>query len=154
MNTTLGRTRTPWHLWVLAIVGLLWFAGGANDYVQTKLENTGYLGMMADSVGVPVETILDYYGNFPLWVDVCWGLGVWGAIAGGLLLLARSRYAFHAFVVSLIGLAGTTVYTYALSDLPEGLNTTFNTVFTVIICLSVALYAYYAHRMTRAGVLR
>ena len=150
----IGRPKTPWHLWLLAIVGLVWFAGGANDYVQTKLENTEYLGMMSESVGVSVETILDYYGNFPLWVDICWALGVWGSIAGGLLLLVRSRFAFHGFVVSILGLVGTTLYTYVLSDFPEALNTTFSQVFTVIICLSVAGYAYYAWAMTARGVLR
>ena len=149
----LSRPKTPWHLWVLGIVGLIWFAGGANDYVQTKLENAGYLQMMADSVGVSLQTILDYYGNFPLWANVMWALGVWGSIAGGLLLLLRSKFAFHCFIVSLIGLLGTTIYTYT-SDMPPELNTTFSLVFTIIIWVTVAGYAYYSHRMTQAGVLR
>lgn len=149
----LSRTKAPWHLWVLAVVGLIWFAGGANDYVQTKLENTEYLGMMADSVGVPVQVILDYYGNFPLWANIMWALGVWGSIAGGLLLLFRSRFALHAFIVSLVGLLGTTIYTYT-SDMPAELNTTFSLVFTIIIWVTVAFFAYYSHRMTQAGVLK
>ena len=36
---------------LLGIVSLLWFAGGANDYVMTKTQNAAYLGM-ARALGV------------------------------------------------------------------------------------------------------
>lgn len=153
MNDPTVRARTPWHLWVLALVSLAWFAGGANDYVMTKTENAAYLGMAADNMGVSVEDILGYFGGYPLWATVCWALGVWGAVAGSLLLFARSRFAFHAYVVSLIGLAGSTAYTFT-SDIPPEFASTGQLVFTVIIWLSVIGMAYYAARMTKAGVLR
>ncbi|MEO1730939.1 MAG: hypothetical protein AAFR64_09385 [Pseudomonadota bacterium] len=145
--------KAPWHLWVLGIVSLIWFAGGANDYVQTKLVNMDYLGMAADSVGVPVEVIVDYFANYPLWANICWALGVWGAVAGSLLLLLRSRYAFHALIASVIGLLGSTLYAF-ISDIPPELASTFQLVFTVIIWLSVLAMAWYAKAMTKAGVLR
>lgn len=147
------RAKAPWHLWVLGIVSLLWFAGGANDYVMTKTENAAYLGMAADNMGVSVATILDYFNGYPLWATVCWALGVWGAVAGSVLLLFRSRFAFHAFVVSLIGLAGSTAYTFT-SDIPPEFATTGQLVFTVVIWASVFGMAFYANAMTKAGVLR
>ena len=147
------RAKTPWHLWVLGIVSLLWFAGGANDYVMTKTQNAAYLGMAADSMGVSVETILAYFNSYPLWATVCWALGVWGAVAGSILLLLRSRFAFHALVTSLVGLAGSTAYTF-MSDIPPEFATTGQLVFSVVIWLSVFGMALYARAMTRAGVLR
>ncbi len=154
MNTQLGeRPRAPWHLWVLAIVSLIWFAGGAYDYVQTKLVDMDYLQMAADTAGVPVSVILEYFGNYPLWANICWALGVWGAVAGSLLLLARSRFAFHALSASVIGLLGSTIYAF-ISDIPPELASTFQLVFTVLIWLSVLAMAYYARAMTKAGVLR
>jgi len=147
------RAKTPWHLWVLGIVSLIWFAGGANDYVMTKTANTAYLGMAADSMGVSVDMILDYFNGYPLWATVCWALGVWGAVAGSLLLLLRSRFAFHAFAVSLIGLAGSTIYTF-MSDIPPEFATTGQLVFTVLIWASVIGMAAYANAMTKAAVLR
>lgn len=152
MNT-IGKPKTPWHLWVLGIVSLLWFAGGANDYVQTKTENLEYLGWAAESSGVSLEVLLDYFGNWPLWANICWALGVWGAVAGSLLLLLRSRFAFHALVLSLVGLVGSTIYTFT-SDMPDEFKTLFQLVFSIAIWLSVIGLAYYARRMTRAGVLR
>ncbi len=149
----LGKTKAPWHLWVLAILGLLWFAGGANDYVQTQMRNQDYLGMMAESVDVPLQTILDYYGDFPVWADAMWAIGVWGSVLGAILLLARSRFAFHSFIASIIGLIGTTIYTMT-ADMPAALNTTFSLIFTIVIWITVIGFAFYARRMTAAGVLK
>ena len=154
MNTTLGaRAKAPWHLWVLGIVSLLWFAGGANDYVMTKTENAAYLGMAAESMGTSIETILAYFNGYPTWATVCWALGVWGAVAGSILLLFRSRFALHAFIVSLVGLAGSTAYTFT-SDIPPEFASTGQLVFSVIIWVSVIAMALYARAMTGAGVLR
>ena len=120
MNTIVGeRPKAPWHLWAVGLVGLLWFAGGAYDYVQTQSRNMDYIGAAADAVGLPAEVILDYFHSYPLWADICWALGVWGSIAGGVLLLLRSRFAFHALVISLIGLAGSTLYTF-IADVAAG----------------------------------
>ena len=154
MNTIAGeRPKAPWHLWVLGVLSLIWFAGGANDYLQTKLVNMDYLGMAAEGVGVPVEVIIDYFGSYPLWANICWALGVWGAVSGSVLLLLRSRFALHALIASVIGLAGSTAYVFTSNPPPE-LVSTFQIVFTIVVWVSVLAMAYYARRMTANGVLR
>src|SRR3546814_17451825 len=40
MNTTV---KTPWHLWVVGGLSLLWNAIGAFDYTMTKMDNAAYL---------------------------------------------------------------------------------------------------------------
>jgi len=70
------RAKAPWHLWALALASLLWFAGGANDYVMTRTANAAYLGMAAESMGITVQEILAYFADYPLWASVCWALGV------------------------------------------------------------------------------
>ena len=35
--------KTPWHLWAVGIISLLWNAFGAFDYVMTKLKNPAYM---------------------------------------------------------------------------------------------------------------
>lgn len=150
MNTL---AKTPWHLWALGIISLVWFAGGANDYVQMKTENIEYMQAAADASGVPLQTIQDYFGGYPLWASAVWALGVWGAVAGALLLLLRSRFAFHAMLISLFGLLASTAYSFT-SNMPAEMSTPFFWVFSVLIWLSVIGLAYYARRMTAAGVLR
>jgi len=38
---------TPWHIWVVGIVGILWNAGGAMDYVMTQTQNAKYMSSFA-----------------------------------------------------------------------------------------------------------
>ena len=49
------------------------------------------------------QVILAYIDGMPMYAHVGWGLGVWMALLGAILLLMRSRYAVHAFALSLIG---------------------------------------------------
>jgi len=149
----LGTAKAPWHLWVVGFISLLWNGFGANDYTQTQLRNEEYLKQAADGAGVPLQTMLDYYTTFPLWADAAWAMGVWGAVAGSILLLIRNRFAYHAFLVSLLGLAGTTVFTLT-SDIPAELNSSFTWVFTALIWAITIALTVYARRMTARGVLR
>lgn len=153
MNEAIQSAKTPWHLWVIGIVSLLWHFGGAYDYTMTQTRNMEYLATASSNAGIPVETMIGYYTSFPIWADAMWAFGVWGAVAGSVLLLLRSRFAFHAFIVSIIGLVGTTIYT-TTSDLPAELDSTFTWVFTAVIWVVTVLLAYYAKRMTAAGILR
>lgn len=145
--------KTPWHLWVIGLVALLWNSGGAYDYTMTQTRNMDYLATAATNAGVPLDTLVGYYTNFPVWADAMWAFGVWGAVAGSILLLVRSKFAFHAFVLSLVGLLGTTIYTMT-SAIPAELDSPFTWIFTAVIWIATAALAYYARRMTAAGVLR
>src|SRR3546814_16652880 len=76
--------KTPWHLWAVGIVSLLWNAFGAFDYVMTKLRNPEYMAAFT-----PEQQ--SFFYSFPLWANVGWALGVWGSVLGSVLLLGRSR---------------------------------------------------------------
>ena len=93
---TTAEARTPVHLWIIGGLALLWSALGCFDYLMTVTANQTYLGKM------PPDTIA-YMNSLPKWLTAMWALGVWGGLAGSLLLLMRSRYAVWAFALSLIG---------------------------------------------------
>ena len=57
--------RTPWHLWVIGVVALLWNAMGALDYVMTQTRNEEYMSNFTP------EQLSFFYG-FPAWVDAAW----------------------------------------------------------------------------------
>lgn len=152
MNTD-ATAKTPWHLWVIGVVSLIWNGGGAYDYTMTQTRNMDYLTMGAENAGVPVNVMVDYYTTFPAWADAFWAFGVWGAVAGSLLLILRSRFALYGFGLSLIGLIGTTIYTMS-SDIPEALKSPFMYIFSAVIVIVTLLLIYYSRRMTAAGVLR
>lgn len=151
MNTQ--TTSTPWHVWAVGLVTLLWHAGGAFDYTMTQMRNMEYLQTAADGAGVPLAVMLEYFTDWPVWADAAWAFGVWGAVAGSLLLLFRSRFALPAFYVSIAGLALTTFHTLT-SDLPPALNTASMWGFSAIVVIVLLAVIYYSKRMIAAGVLR
>ncbi|WP_341368961.1 hypothetical protein [Yoonia sp. BS5-3] len=141
--------KTPIHLWIIGIVSLLWNAGGAMDYVMTKTNAADYLAAQPEARLLLLE-------GAPGWFSVTWAVGVWFSVFGSLLLLLRSRYAGSAFALSLLGLIGSSIYTYGMADGGSMLATagTMAVVFTFAIPLILIALWLYARAMTKAGVLR
>ena len=102
MNTL--SIKTPWHLWGVGVLSLIWNAFGAWDYTQTQLGNREYIASMMEPMGIDTDAAIAYFSEFPVWLDAAWALGVWGALLGSVLLILRKRLAFMAFMVSLFGL--------------------------------------------------
>lgn len=143
---------TPWHLWVVGIVSLAWNAFGANDYVQTQAGNLDYFRQMSASIGTTPEIALAYFAGFPAWAVFFWALGVWGAVAGSVLLLLRKRWAIHAFAIALAGLAGTTSY-QVITEAPDWASGGFARVMAIVIWSVTTFLLVYAISMRRKGVL-
>lgn len=141
----------PWHLWAVGIVSLLWNAFGALDYTTSQTCNQVYLSSVAKGMGIEPSDMIAFIDSFPAWLTAFWALGVWGAFAGSVLMLFRSRNAVWAFGLSLLGLAVTQVY-QALTPRPEWAEAA--TGMTIVIwCIAVFLLIY-AVSMRAKGVLR
>jgi len=142
-------TKTPIHLWIVGIVSLIWNAGGAIDYVMTRTNVADYMASQ------PAERLM-MFDQAPLWFGATWALGVWFSVIGALLLLARSRFAGAAFALSLIGLAGSSIYSYGIADGGSMVAAagTAAIIFTIAIPVLLLLQWIYARAMTRRGVLR
>jgi len=145
MNRTLSRP-TPAMFWIVAFLSLLWNSFGAFDFTMTNIRDPGYLAQF------PAEMI-QLIDTFPLWAVAAWGFGVWGALAGSLLLLLRSSYAVHAFALSLAGLAVSTVYQWTL-DLPPAMTTPGMIAMNLVIWAGALFLLWYAIRQRKAGILR
>ncbi len=145
MNDTImgARPKTPWHLWVVGILTLLWNSIGGFSYTMTRLGKLADLGMG--------EAEIAYFASHPVWANTFWALGVWGAIAGSVLILLRSRFAIHATLIAILGLLGSNIYQYAMSDIPESLA---SPTLTLLIWGTTLFMLVYAVRMTAKGVLR
>jgi hypothetical protein len=135
------------HLWIVGALATLWNAFGCFDYLMTQTRNEQYLAGFTD----PQRA---YFESFPLWMEAVWALGVWGGLAGSLLLLARSRHAVTAFAVSLAGLALSTVYQYVLNSPPEDMTTGAMVAMNVVIWAVAIGLLVYSLRMRGRGVLR
>jgi len=102
MSDTVNARTTPWHLWVVGAVALLWNGYGGYDYLMSHLQGAAFY----EQVGMS-DAQIAYMAAYPAWMHAVWALGVWGAVAGSVLLLLRSRFAVHAFILSLLGIIGS-----------------------------------------------
>ena len=142
-----GR-RAPWHLWAVGVVATLFNAIGVFDFVMVMARGEDYMASAGMSPGQ-----IAYYRAIPGWVTAVWAIGVFAALAGALLLLARRRAAVGPFVVSLAAFALNLVHMYRLSDGGRVMGTVM-AITSAVIAGQLALLAWYARAMTARGILR
>ena len=138
------RARTPWHLWVVGAVSLLWNAFGCFDFTMTATRNAAYLEPYP-------QEMLDYWFAMPLWVWALWVIGVFGGLFASILLLLRRKLAFPLFAASFLAAAISMLVGTLDTDAPrmEGAG-----VMSAVIVIIAALFVAYAWWMSRRDVLR
>ena len=148
-NLQATPVRAPAHIWAIGVISLLWNSFGCVDYTMSKLDPLGYM----KSVGMSAAEIA-YMLAMPSWLSAFWALGVWGSLAGSVLLLLRSRHAVMAFAVSLVGLAVSQLSHFLDSAMPASMNSGAMMAMNLVIWGSLVCFLWYASRMKAAGVLR
>ena len=141
--------RTPWHLWVVGVLSLLWSLFGAYDFINTVTRGEVYMREMGFD-----QAMIDYFNAMPTWMYVPWTLGVWGAVIGSILLLLRNRFAVIAYVLSLVGALVSLVYGQAIDPPPLAPDQAAMQWMPYVIAVIAAFLAWYAWAMRKRGVLR
>ncbi|CAD5371367.1 conserved membrane hypothetical protein [Rubrivivax sp. A210] len=139
--------KTPWHIWGVGTLALLFNAVGVFDYVMNLAQGPAYLA----SAGMTPEQVA-HYQALPAWMMGVWAIGVFGAFGASLLLLMRRRLALPVFVVSLAAFLVSLFHTYVLSGAGALMGTQMAVTSAVIAVLLLAFTAY-ARRMALRGVL-
>ena len=144
-----GTAKAPWHLWLVGVVALLWNGFGGYDFIMTTTQGEKYFRASGFDQGM-----IDYYNAMPTWMYGPWVLGVWGAVLGSILLLARSRWAVLAFGLSVIGAVFGLIYGKFINPPPAppaGLEAM--AVMPWIITAIAVFLLWYAWTMRKKGVL-
>ena len=144
MSTTYALDRkTPWHLWVAAILTLLWNGSGA---VTIMLAQLGRLpDISADEAA--------YYAAQPLWFVISTSVATFTPVAAGIALLVRSRLAVLLFAISLALILANSIYELA-AGVSRALVNPGAMVVTIIIVAIAILQLAYSNAMKKRGVLR
>ncbi len=145
---TAAPMKTPWHLWLVGTVAVLFNAIGVFDFVMSLVQGAEYQA----SAGMTPDQIA-HYQAMPGWMTVDWAVGVFGAFVASILLLLRRRPAWPAFVLSLAAFVISLVYTYVLTDGGAVMGRQMAITSAVIAALLV-FFSGYARFMTVRGVLR
>lgn len=136
--------KTPWHLWVVGGLGVLWNAFGCFDFTMTATNNAAYLEPYP-------QELRDYWLNMPAWTWMIWAIGVFGGLLGSIALLLRRKFAYPLFAASFLGALVSMGRSYLDKEAPavEGMA------FMSLVILAIALLqALYARWLSRREVLR
>jgi hypothetical protein len=141
-----NNVKAPLHLWIIGILSLLWNAMGAFDYTSTQLRLDFYMSEFS-------EEQLAYFYGFPAWAKAFWAIGVWASLLGSLFLLLRKALAAWLFGAAIIGLVGTSIYNFVLTDGAAQMGDGA-VAFSVVIWVIALLLYFYAAAMAKRRVLQ
>ena len=148
-TTTTGTpVKTPWHLWLVGVVAVLFNSIGVFDFVMTMAQGAAYM----KSAGMTPEQIA-HYQQMPAWMTIDWAIGVFGALLGSVLILLRHKLAWPVLAVSLAAFLLSLAYTYVLTDGGKIMGQSM-AIMSAVIAGLLAFFIGYAWWMTRRGVLR
>ena len=135
--------RTPWHVWTVAILTLLWNGSGAVTILLAQL------GRLPDLT--PDEAA--YYAAQPLWQVITVNIATLAPVAAGIALLLRSRLAVWLFAVSLVFILFNDAYDLVMGT-SRALANQVAMIVTILIAVIAILQLVYSNAMKNRGVLR
>jgi hypothetical protein len=143
LAVSVPQRKTPWHLWVVGALTLLWNGSGAYTIMMAQ---AGRLpGLRPDEAA--------YYAAQPAWFVVATDIALVSAVAAGVALLLRKTTAAWLFAVSLAAIIVNNSY-----ELAAGTSRVFVSqgalIVTAIIAVIAVLQFGYASSMKRRGVLK
>jgi len=137
---------TPWHLWLVGILGLLWSLMGVVSFMLAEMNVEAVMSRYP-------QQQRDYFTSFPLWAVAFWAIGVFGGVIGCLLLLLKKRLAFPVLLASLIGAIVSNLGGLFLLGGMKVMQETGGLGFTAVPIVLGVLLASYARAMSKKGVL-
>jgi hypothetical protein len=143
-----GLVKTPWHLWLIGVIAVLFNSIGVFDFVMSMAQGAEYQA----SAGMTPDQIA-HYQAMPSWMVVVWAVGVFGAFLASILLLLRRKLAMPVYVLSLAAFLISLLYTYVLTDGGAVMGQQMAITSAVIAGLLV-FFSWYSRFMAVRGVLR
>ncbi len=141
------ESKTPWHIWAVGLISLLWNAMGAMDFTMSNLQTESYMAQLNEAQAA-------FFTGFPLWVTLSWGIAVFGAVLGSVLILLRKKLAVPVFLVALAALLVTSLHNFVLSEVKiSDIAGTGAMIFTLVIFLVAVLLLLYSKAQSKAGRL-
>jgi len=137
---------TPWHLWLVGIVGFLWSSMGVVSFMLTEMNVEAVMSRYP-----PQQR--EYFESFPMWAVAFWAIGVFGGVIGCVLLLLKKRVAFPVLLVSAIGAIVSNLGGLFLLGGVKVMRETGGLGFTAVPIVLGLLLACYARTMSKKGLL-
>ncbi len=134
--------KTPWQLWLVAILSLLWNGSGAYTIIMAQLNKLP--GLRADEIA--------YYAAQPQWFVLLTDLAVLAPVAAAIALFLRSRFAVTLFTIGLALVVINNAYDFGTGTSRALTNNTALIVTCIILVIAI-LQLWYSRAMRARGVL-
>jgi len=141
-------TKTPWHVWLVGVVAVLFNSIGVFDFVMSMSRGADYMA----SAGMTPDQIAHYL-EMPGWMTVVWAIGVFGAFLASILLLLRRKLALRLFILSLAAFLVSLLYTYVLTNGGAVMGQQM-AITSAVITVLLVFFSGYSRFMAARGVLR
>lgn len=141
--------KTPWWFWVISVVLFLWNLPSLLDFYYSVTIDEAYINQMGPDYA---PAVLEFLKTLPLWVKVIWGIAVFCALSGAVLLLLRKSWAVPVFTLGLIAMVMNFFYQLFIADLPPLPQSAM--IFTGLILIIAVFEVWFARRMRARGVLQ
>ena len=134
--------------WIVSVIAFIWNTLGIFNFI-------GHLAVLnvkdvMDALPPEQQTL---YSEFPSWATIAFCIAVVFGTLGSLLLLFRSKWATHLFVISLLGILAQQSYAFLLSDSLKVLGTAVVVIGILILGIAIGLL-YFSITQTKKGILR
>jgi len=141
-------TKTPWHVWLVGVIAILFNAIGVFDFVMSRAQGAAYMA----SAGMTPDQIAHYLG-MPGWMTVVWAVGVFGAFLASIFLVLRRKLALPVFLLSLAAFLVSLLYTYVLTNGGAVMGQQM-AITSAVIAVLLVFFSWYSRFMAARGVLR
>jgi hypothetical protein len=134
---------TPWHVWAVAILTLVWNGSGTYTIVMAQMGKG--LDMDANEIA--------YYAHQPFWFVITTDIALLSAVAAAAALLLRAQAAAWLFALSLAAIVANNVYELAAGTSLALAASDWRILTAIIVAIALLQFAY-AWAMKTRGVLR
>lgn len=143
----MAATRAPGWYWGVSIILLLWALAGCAAFAA-------HLAIDQKALAAMTDYDRRYFLALPSWFVAAFALATVPAIAGGIALVARSRFALPLYVLSLIGVVIQFGYVLGATDLiaVKGFATAAG--FPIFIFAMALVQIWFARHAATKGWLR
>lgn len=135
--------KRPWHLWVITLVALFFYAIGGYDFINIALKNEKYLSGMYTPEGVA------YFLGYPPPLLFLFGLNIAAGLCGILLALFRPRFSCKLLLLSGAANALLIFITVSFMDRLRIIGPSMAAT-DVLVCMATFALAYYYSRLGNA----
>ena len=143
-TTDTQKLKSPWHLWLVGVLSLVWNGFGCVDFAMTATQNAAYLSSYP-------EEMLAYWLSMPWYIWALWAIGVFGGLAGSIALLMRRKMAVWLFGASFLAAFISNLFGALDKNAPRMEGAAMFGMIIILIALGLVLYAGW---MSRRGILR